>query len=92
MALVDTACAKAVAGQPWAEEIKQEYSKKGILYEIIDESEAFRFGPGSSIYSTYALLLPVALGKLQLHRSNFCCPQRLAMLIVKAGDQEAEMR
>eukprot|EP00969_Alexandrium_andersonii_P194716 8600284-Alexandrium_andersonii.AAC.1 len=68
--LVDTACAKTVAGQEWADRVIT-YYKNNLKFDIprVRESEPFRFGPGPLIRSTYALLLPVVWhGKIAVIR------------------------
>ena len=64
--LVDTACAKTVAGRPWADKIREIYEQRGAVLKQIPESEPFRFGPGRRILSRCALLVPCSLGGVTL--------------------------
>ena len=57
--LLDTACAKSVAGAPWAEQLCKKMAELGVEVRRVAESEPFRFGPGNRIKSTYALLIPI---------------------------------
>ena len=59
VALIDTACAKTVAGRAWAEDTKAEYTRRGIKLVMVPESEPFRFGPGERIWSKEALIVPL---------------------------------
>ena len=61
--LLDSACARTVGGEPWKESMIVLCDKYGIEYQLVDENEPFRFGPGKRIYSKYALLLPVVWGQ-----------------------------
>ena len=62
--LVDTACAKTVAGEPWAEAICEYYAKQfNHDVERVPEADPFRFGPGPVVRSKYALLVPCCWGR-----------------------------
>ena len=57
--LIDTACAKTVAGEPWAHAVTKHFSENynyGI--EKVVEKEPFRFGLCPRLWSEYALLVP----------------------------------
>ena len=60
--LVDTACAKTVAGMYWAK-AAQRYLMDKFAYEgeFVDDDESFRFGPGPVVRSKKALLLPLEM-------------------------------
>ena len=47
-ALVDTACAKTVAGEDWANKHKAAAAARGIDCDEVPEREPFRFGPEAS--------------------------------------------
>ena len=58
--LVDTAGARSVGGEVWAKGfIAYVKDKFGYDVEIAPDDEPFRFGPGPTIRSTYALLVPM---------------------------------
>ena len=57
-ALVDTACAKSVAGRPWAKDVVARLLLQGYIVQTVTEREPFRFGPGRRIWSEEALLIP----------------------------------
>ncbi|CAK0872907.1 unnamed protein product [Prorocentrum cordatum] len=58
--VVDTACAKSVAGLRWYWRLAVYVRKNwGIELETVAEREPYRFGPGKTIYSSQALLLPM---------------------------------
>ena len=59
-ALVDTACAKTVAGHSWTQDFLSALNEKGLPWLKVPESEPFRFGPGPRILSKEAVLFPVA--------------------------------
>ena len=57
-ALVDTACAKSVAGLDWADTMMK------LCVERIADHEIFSFGPGKRMYSSFALISTVAWGSI----------------------------
>ncbi|CAK0825609.1 unnamed protein product [Prorocentrum cordatum] len=58
--VVDTACAKSVAGLRWHRRLAIYVRENwGIELETVTEREPYRFGPGKAIYSSQALLLPM---------------------------------
>ena len=57
--MIDTACAKTVAGETWADEVMAYCEAEGLPYRKVDESEPFRFGPGAKIWSEYDLIIPI---------------------------------
>ena len=61
MALVDTACAKTVAGFDFAKQLGDLAKQQGFALERVDEAEPFRFGPGKRILSSGALLVLVCM-------------------------------
>ena len=61
--LIDTACAKTVAGDAWAGAVTEYCDAEGLPYWKVEESEPFRFGPGVKIWSKYALIIPLLWGK-----------------------------
>ena len=58
--IVDTACARSVAGRAWYDLMAQ-WLREAHDYQIerVDDNEAFRFGPGAPVHSSFAILLPV---------------------------------
>ena len=57
--LIDTDCAKTVAGEPWAHAITKHFSDNyNYVIDKVVEKEPFRFGPGPRLWSEYALLVP----------------------------------
>ena len=58
-AYVDTACAKAVGSDQEAKSLMKYCKEHQWPYAQQKEKEPFRFGPGSRIWSSYALILPV---------------------------------
>ena len=64
--LVDTACARTVAGMRWAlAVVDYVYETYGYRLEMVDDNEPFRFGLGPTIRSVKALLLPMEWGRGQ---------------------------
>ena len=59
MAIIDTACAKTVAGMKWYEDYAQHAKTKGHTVRTIPERESFKFGPGKQIFSEFAVVIPV---------------------------------
>ena len=61
--LLDTACAKSVAGEPWVKVLIDRMKELGVPIRTVEESEPFRFGPGKCIKSSWALLIPIIWGE-----------------------------
>ena len=61
-ALVDTACAKSVAGMDGANTMMRLCVERDIPCEKVADHEPFRFGPGKGLYSCFALIVTVVLG------------------------------
>lgn len=62
MALADAACAKSVAGVPWATLTVQQAQGRGLPCMYVQETGPFRFGPGPKIWSEKALVVFFRLG------------------------------
>ena len=59
IAMCDTCCAKTVAGVQWMEGHMKWMDEHGVFYHIVEEKEAFRFGPGGRIHSDFAVVMPM---------------------------------
>lgn len=55
LAILDTACAKSVAGYPWFERYYTLADEKGIPWHVIDEVEQFQFGTSKVFQSCFTL-------------------------------------
>ena len=44
--MIDTACARTLAGTRWFEKFQVELKKYATTVEVVPDSETFRFGPG----------------------------------------------
>ena len=65
--LVDTACAKTVAGEAWlSAAVAYLWERYGYVVDIVPDDEPFRFGPGPVIRSTKAALIPMEWQELAL--------------------------
>ena len=61
LALTDTACARSVAGECWANHVLDFMVKQGIPFYVVDDHQPFRFGDGPRTRARYAMVIPVAL-------------------------------
>ena len=61
LALTDTACARSVAGQAWADAALNFMVEQGISFYVVDDRQPFRFGDGPRTQARYALVVPVAM-------------------------------
>ena len=57
--VIDTACARTLAGTRWFENFDVELKRHATHVEVVLESETFRFGPGASKKSSRAVIFPV---------------------------------
>lgn len=62
LALSDTCCARSVCGAAWMQDVMQEMWKRGQMFYVLPERQAFRFGAGPRIWSEFAVVLPTSLG------------------------------
>ena len=69
LAMCDTCCAKTVAGESWMTRHMRLLWENGVDFFAVEEQQAFRFGPGNRIHSSYAVLIP--LGILDFDLVNF---------------------
>lgn len=61
LALTDTACARSVAGQAWADAALNYMVAHGVSFYVVDDWQPFRFGDGPRTQARYALVVPVAM-------------------------------
>ena len=61
--LIDTACARTLAGTRWFENLEVELKRHATPVEVVPDNETFRFGPGAVKKSSRAVILPVAVGR-----------------------------
>jgi len=59
--LMDTACAKTVAGYDWWSDMQQYIAQHGGYYRVVAECEPFRFGPGKRVMSTHAVVIAISV-------------------------------
>ena len=88
LGLVDTACAKTVAGEQWAKGTLAVLTTSGVWHQRVDENESFRFGPGRRLFSSYALIFPVCWGGhlflIRVSIVKFAVPCLLSRPLLKA--------
>ena len=60
--VIDTACARTLAGARWLEEFEVELKRHATLVEVLPDNETFRFGPGAVKKSSRAVIFPVVVG------------------------------
>ena len=61
MALSDTCCARSVAGEEWAKLHMKHLHALGADAFIVPEKRPFRFGAGPRVYSSYSMVIPLAV-------------------------------
>ena len=61
--MIDTACARALAGTHWFEDFEVELKRHATLVEVLHDNETFRFGPGAVKLSPRAVIFPIAVGQ-----------------------------
>ncbi|CAL1168448.1 unnamed protein product [Cladocopium goreaui] len=61
MALSDTCCSRTVAGAPWVASCLRRLWKNQIMFYVVRENQAFRFGPGPKKWSQAAVVIPTSL-------------------------------
>eukprot|EP00434_Breviolum_minutum_P024369 symbB.v1.2.021520.t1/scaffold1859.1/size98302/6 len=85
LAMTDTCCARTVVGEEWAEKHMESMWKQGVEFLVVNEQQPFRFGPGRRIYSTFALIFPMAIQdekKIAVVRASVV-PQKVPLLLSK---------
>jgi len=66
--LVDTACARSVAGRKWYDAYRTELKRRyDIEPTVVKERHAFRFGPHGKLYSAFAVMVVVEMEKRSRH-------------------------
>ena len=63
LALTDTACARSVAGQAWADAALNFMVAHGVSFYVVDDRQPFRFGDGPRTQARYALVVPVTMNE-----------------------------
>ena len=83
IAMSDTCCAKSVAGTDWMIQHLQWMDQHDISYHIMEEMEAFRFGPGRRIHSDFAVIMPAAIAgsKVPALVRVSVVPQKVPLLV-----------
>ena len=61
--VIDTACARTLAGTRWFEKFEVELKRHATLVEVVPDSETIRFGLGSVKKSSRAVIFQVAVGQ-----------------------------
>ena len=61
--MIDTACARTLAGTRWFEKFEFELKRHATTVEVVPDNETFRFGPGTVKKSSRALIFLVAGGQ-----------------------------
>lgn len=61
IALSDTCCSRTVAGSPWMARCLRRLWNHGIMFYVVKEKQAFKFGPGPKKWSTSAVIIPTSL-------------------------------
>ena len=61
--VIDTACARTLAGTHWFEKFEVELKRHATPEEMVPDNETFRFGPGAVKKSSRAVIFPVAVGQ-----------------------------
>ena len=61
--VVDTACARTIAGTHWFEKFEIELKRHATPVEVVADNETFRFGPGAVKKSSRAAMFPLAVGQ-----------------------------
>ena len=59
--VIDTACARALAGTRWFETFEVELKKHATTVEVVPDSETFRFGRGAVKKSSRAIIFLMAV-------------------------------
>lgn len=87
LAMCDTCCAKTVAGESWMARHMKLLWENGVDFFVVEESEAFRFGPGNRIHSSYAVLIPLGIqgGQHQAVLRVSVVPRKVPMLMSKSA-------
>ena len=55
MAIIDTACTKSVAGYQWFEKFYKMSDALGLPYDVLDETDSFKFSASKVFTSTFAV-------------------------------------
>ena len=61
--VIDTACARTLAGTRWFEKIEVELKRHATFAEVVPDNETFRFGLGAVKKSSRAAMFLVAVGQ-----------------------------
>ena len=61
--MIDTVCARTLAGTRWFEKFEVELKRHATTVEVVPDNETFRFGPGTVKKSSRALIFLVAGGQ-----------------------------
>ena len=70
--MIDTACARTLAGTRWLEKFEVELKNHATTVEVVPDSETFRFSSGAVKKSSRAVIFHVAVGQtVFLLRASF---------------------
>ena len=61
--VIDTSCARTLAGTRWFEQFEVELNKHATLVEVVPDNETFRFGLGIVKKSSRAVIFLLAVGQ-----------------------------
>ena len=87
MALSDTCCARSVAGEEWAQLHRKHWHAAGADAFIVPEKRPFRFGAGPRVYSTYSVVIPLAVDQAKIVPwiRVSVVPQQVPLLLSKSA-------
>ena len=83
VAYADTACARSVTGQENADSIVAHCKQHNWPFELVEDREPFRFGPGKRIWSKEALLIAVVWGQVTIVIRFSIVPPTVPFLVSK---------
>ena len=87
LALSDTCCARSVAGEEWAKLHMKHLLALGADAFIVPEKRPFRFGAGPRVYSSYSMVIPLAVShtKMVPWIRVSVVPQQVPLLLSKSA-------
>ena len=89
--VIDTACARTLAGTRWFEKFEVELERHATPVEVEPDNETFRFGPGAVKKSSRAVFFAVAVGQnVFLLRASLLDEEVSLLLSVGSGEAIGE--
>ena len=90
-AVIDSGCSKTVAGENWFNDYLQSLSDDEIAnIQYCDSKALFRFGDSKPVMSTKKALLPMMIGKKNIHLATEIVPTDVPLLLSKETMKTAE--